>query len=477
MKVLYAGSEAVPFAATGGLGDVLGSLPAAVKASYPDSDIRVVIPLYGTMSPSLRSELRLIYETRVRLSWREQYCGIFDCVKNDVTYYLIDNEYYFKRQSLYGSYDDGERFAFFGRAILDLMSCLDFFPDVLHCNDWQTAAAVLYLRTMYSGSERYRAVRTVFTIHNIEYQGVFGTEILGDVFGLSPNVRGVVEYDGDINLTKGAIVCADAVTTVSPKYAQEICAEFYSHGLYHVLRLYHDKLSGIINGIDTDLYDPDTDPVIAKNYNWRAYSGKRDCKAALQGELGLPVAADVPMMAMITRLVKHKGLDLVRRVIEEYLYDNVQFVLLGTGDSEYEDYFAYLARKYPDKVKTLLQFNKDLSRRIYAGADMFLMPSQSEPCGLSQMIASRYGTVPIVRETGGLYDTIKPYNEYTNEGNGFTFTNYNAHDMLYTMRYATSIYRDKKRWVSLMRRAMRCDFSWARSAAEYMALYEKITQY
>ncbi len=474
MKVLFAGSEAVPFAATGGLGDVLGSLPAALKSLYPDSDIRVVIPLYGSIGPETRAKMRLVYETSVKLAWRDQYCGIFESEYQGVVFYFIDNEYYFKRPSLYGSYDDGERFAFFGRAVLDLMGCLDFFPDVLHANDWQAASSVLYLRTLYNGDERYRRVKAVYTIHNIEYQGVFGTEILGDVFGLPSTVRGIVEYDGDINLTKGAIVCANAVTTVSPKYAEEIQSEFYSHGLYHVLRLYRDKLSGIINGIDTSLYDPETDRVIPKNFSAKAYSGKRVCKAALQEELGLPVAPDVPVVAMITRLVKHKGLDLVRRVIEEYLYDNVQFVLLGTGDQEYESYFAYLARRYPDKVVTLLQFNKDLSRRIYAGADMFLMPSQSEPCGLSQMIASRYGAVPIVRETGGLYDTIKPYNEYTNEGNGFTFTNYNAHDMLYTLRYATSIYRDKKRWISLMRRAMKCDFSWRASAAGYMSLYEKL---
>ncbi|MCD8315515.1 MAG: glycogen synthase GlgA [Firmicutes bacterium] len=472
MKILYAGSEALPFAASGGLGDVLGSLPPAIKEKYPDADVRVVMPLYGSISDEYRSMMKRECETTVRLAWRTQYCGILSCEYKGAKFYFIDNEYYFKRTSLYGSFDDGERFAFFGRAILDLMHRVDFFPDVLHCNDWQTASAVLYLRTLYGGDGRYRAVKTVYTIHNIEYRGVYGTEILGDVFGLGTNVRGVVEYDGDINLTKSAIVCADAVTTVSPHYAEEIKTEFYSHGLYHVLRLYGDKLSGIINGIDYDYYNPETDDALIANYSARAYSGKHECKAELQRMMGLDENPDAPIVAMISRLVKHKGVDLVERVIEEYLGDNVQFVVLGTGDYAYEEFFTNLAHRYPTKVAVSLQFNKTLSKKIYAGADMFLMPSQSEPCGLSQMIASRYGAVAIVRETGGLSDSITPYNEFTNEGNGFTFANYNAHDMLYTMRYATEVYRDKKRWTSLMRRAMKTDFSWGASAEKYMSLYE-----
>lgn len=472
MKILYAGSEALPFAASGGLGDVLGSLPAAIKEKYPDADVRVVMPLYGSVSDEYRRDMKRECETTVRLAWRTQYCGIYSYEYKGVTFYFIDNEYYFKRPSLYGSFDDGERFAFFGRAILDLMHRVDFFPDVLHCNDWQTASAVLYLRTLYGGDGRYRAVKAVYTIHNIEYQGVYGTEILGDVFGLGTNVRGVVEYDGDINLTKSAIVCADAVTTVSPHYAEEIQTEFYSHGLYHVLRLYKDKLSGIINGIDFDYYNPETDSEIAKNFSAKAYSGKHECKTELQRIMGLEENPDTPIVAMISRLVKHKGVDLVERVIEEYLGDDVQFVVLGTGDYAYEEFFTNLSHRYPSKVAVSLQFNKSLSKKIYAGADMFLMPSQSEPCGLSQMIASRYGAVAIVRETGGLSDSITPYNEFTNEGIGFTFSNYNAHDMLYTMRYATSMYRDKKRWTSLMRRAMKTDFSWGASAEKYMSLYE-----
>lgn len=474
MKILYAASEAVPFAATGGLGDVLGALPAALKAKYPDSDIRVVLPLYGMLSSSAKEKLTFVKNTEVMLAWRMQYCGIFTAENLGVTFYFIDNDYYFNRPSLYGSYDDGERFAFFGKAVLELMDRMNFFPDVLHCNDWQSASAVIYLKTMFAADERYRNIKAVYTIHNIEYQGVYGTETLGDIFGLGPNIRGIVEYDNDINLTKGAIVCADAVTTVSPTYAQQIQSEFYSHGLYHVLRLYREKVSGIINGIDTDLYNPEKDTILAKNYSAKAYSGKRVCKADLQRLLGLPEAPDTPIVAMITRLAKHKGIDLVERVIEEYLCDDVQFVILGTGEHEYESYFSELARRYPAKVSAQIKFNRELSKKIYAGADMFLMPSQSEPCGLSQMIASRYGTVPIVRETGGLYDTIKPYNEYTLEGNGFTFSNYNAHDMLHTLRYATSVYRDKKRWTALMRKAMKMDFSWESSAEKYMELYEKL---
>ena len=477
MKILFAGSEAVPFASTGGLGDVIGSLPAALAETYPDCDVRVVIPLYGDITRQYRDAMELCCTTEVRLAWRTQYCGIYELKRSGVTFYFIDNEYYFKRPALYGSYDDGERFAFFGRCILELMDRLDYFPDILHCNDWQSAAAVLYLRTLYSNDDRYRDIRAVYTIHNIEYQGVYGADILGDVFGLGSNIRGIIEYDGDINLTKGAIVCADAVTTVSPRYAEEIQTEFYSHGLYHILRLYRDKVSGIINGIDTDYYNPETDDMIIKNYSAKAYSGKRECKTDLQRLTGLPENPDTPVVAMISRLAKHKGFDLVRRVIEEYLYDDVQFVLLGTGEREYEDYFSNLARRYPAKAACLLQFNKQLAKKIYAGADMFLMPSQSEPCGLSQMIASRYGAVPIVRETGGLFDTIKPYNEYTGEGNGFTFANYNAHEMLGVLRYATTVYRDKKSWNALMRKCMKCDFTWARSAERYMELYNKIKSY
>lgn len=474
MKILFAGSEAVPFAATGGLGDVLGALPTALKEKYPDSDIRIVIPLYGTIKEADRKRMTFVGKTEVKLSWRRQYCGIYTLEHNGVIFYFIDNEYYFNRPTLYGSYDDGERFAYFGSAILELMDKTDFFPDVLHCNDWQSAAAVIYLRTLYAKDQRYRNVKSVYTIHNIEYQGVYAPNILGDVFGLTDNVRGIIEYDGAINLTKGAIVCANAVSTVSPRYAEEIQSEFYSHGLYHVLRLYKEKVSGIINGIDTDLYDPEKDTILAKNFSAKAYSGKHECKKDLQHLVGLPENPDTPLVAMVSRLAKHKGFDLVKCVIEEYLQDDVQFVLLGTGESEYEYYFSELAHRYPAKVSTQLQFNRELSKKIYAGADIFLMPSQSEPCGLSQMIASRYGTVPVVRETGGLYDTIKPYNEYTDEGNGFTFTNYNAHDMLHALRYATEIYRDKKRWNTLMRRAMKVDFSWGASAEKYMQLYESL---
>lgn len=474
MKILFAGSEAVPFAATGGLGDVLGALPPALKAKYPDSEIAVVIPLYGKVSATEREKMTFISSREIKLSWRSLYCGVFKREHLGVTFYFIDNEYYFNRPALYGSYDDGERFAFFGKAILEMMEMTGFYPDVLHCNDWQSASAVLYLRTIYAKDERYKGIKAVYTIHNIEYQGVYSTDILGDVFGLGTNVRGIIEYDNAINLTKAAIVCSDATTTVSPRYAEEIQNEFYSHGLYHILRLYREKVSGIINGIDTSLYNPETDTILAKNFSAKAYSGKKECKADLQRLVGLPEAPNTPVVAMVSRLAKHKGFDLVQRVIEEYLEDDVQFILLGTGEREYEEFFSDLARRYPAKVSTQLQFNRELSKKIYAGADIFLMPSQSEPCGLSQMIASRYGTVPVVRETGGLYDTIKPYNEYTNEGNGFTFTNYNAHDMLHTLRYATSVYRDKKRWTSLMRRAMKVDFTWAASAEQYMNLYKNL---
>lgn len=476
MKILFAGSEALPFASTGGLGDVLGSLPSAIAHAFPYADVRVALPLYSSISHEYRSEMTLITETQVRLSWRVQYCGIYSLLRDGVTYYFIDNEYYFKRPTLYGNYDDGERFAFFSRAVLELMDRTGFFPDILHANDWQTAASVIYLKSIYSADARYRPVRAVYTIHNIEYQGIYGMDILGDVFGLGPNMRGVIEYDGNINLTKGAIVCADAVTTVSPQYARELQTEYYSHGLYHILRLYREKLFGIINGIDTTYYNPETDPALPKNYSANDPSGKAVCKEHIQRLTGLAVCPNTPLVAMISRLAEHKGFDLVTCVIEEFLKDDVQFILLGTGDKALEDYFSSLAARYPGKVAVLLQFNKELSKQIYAGADIFLMPSKSEPCGLSQMIASRYGAIPVVRETGGLYDTIKPYNPENDSGNGFTFANYNAHDMLYVLRQATALYRDKDKFTKLMLRAMKCDFSWDSSAKQYMELYKNLPQ-
>ena len=473
-KILFVGAEALPFAATGGLGDVLGSLPAALHRADGNVDVRVVIPMYKVISEKYKQRSRLVAEFTVQLSWRRQYCGVWAYKYGDITYYFIDNEYYFKRQSLYGSFDDGERYAYFCKAVMEMLPKIDFMPDVLHCHDWQSALCVIYLKRKYRYLEDYSAMKAVYTIHNIDYQGIYNFDILGDIFCLDSWDRYVVEYDGCINLTKGAIVCCDALTTVSPRYAEEIQTEYYSSGLHHILKMNKDKIRGIINGIDTDYYNPETDKSIVKNYSLDTIGDKVENKLALQKTFGLPERGDVPMLAMISRLASHKGFDLVRRVADEILASDVQFVLLGTGEGELEDFFSGLAQRHPDKCGVMLAFDKLLAKQIYASADMFLMPSKSEPCGLAQMIASRYGTIPIVRETGGLYDTIKPYITSDGSGNGFTFKTYNAHDMLDAVRRALSLYCDKEEWSKLVANAMNMDFSWNASAKKYLEMYETV---
>ncbi len=472
MKVLFCSSEALPFASTGGLADVIGSLPSALVKSGIDA--RVVIPYYGSFKQKNLPDITYLCDFNVKLAWRDQYCGVFTTVKNGITFYFIDNDYYFNRPTLYGNYDDAERYAFFCKAILDIMPRIDFYPDILHTNDWQTALAGIYLKQIYRhGDNGYRSIRVVHSIHNIEYQGVYGHEILGDVFDLPKHVASIVDYNGDINLTKGAIVCCDKLTTVSPTYAKEIRTPAFASGLHHVINQYSFKTTGIINGIDVDYYNPATDPDIYYHYSTPTVKPKN--KTALQKEIGLPENAKTPMISMITRLTSHKGVDLVTAVIEEFLCDDVQFVVLGTGDPGFEGFFRRLEERHPSKVRAIIAYDKALSKKIYAASDMFLMPSKSEPCGLAQMIASRYGAVPIVRETGGLYDTIKYYNDDTEEGNGFTFARYNAHDMLYTMRKAEGLYRDyKDKWNALARKIMKIDFSWNVSATQYIALYNDI---
>ena len=472
-KILYAGAEVMPFAATGGLGDVLGSLPAAVKRKNPDCDVRVVMPLYGQIKAEWRDKMTFVKYLMVPLAWRSLYCGIFSLEKDGVTFYFLDNEYYFKRNALYGSYDDAERFAFFSVAILEMMRVLNFFPDVLHANDWQTALTVIKLKRAYAERPDYKNIKAVYTIHNIEYQGVYSKEILGDVFDLRGEDANIVDYNGALNLTKGAVVCADYVTTVSPNYAKEIQTETYSCGLHHILREYAYKIDGIVNGIDYDYYNPQEDPDIPNAFYWRALSGKKKNKEALQKQFGLDVNPDVPVIAMISRMASHKGFDLVLSIFDELMQDDVQFILLGTGEPQYEAFFAESAKRYPGKASINLTYNRALSKIIYAGSDIFLMPSKSEACGLSQMIASRYGSVPVVRETGGLFDTIKPYG-VDRSGNGFTFASYNAHDMLHVIREAETLFRDKDNWKTLVKKVMRVDFSWDGSADKYIACYNKL---
>ena len=473
MKVLYAVSECKPFIASGGLADVAGSLPQALRKKKISA--RVVLPLYSGISEEYRRQMTFLMNFTVPVAWRRQYCGLFELRREGVVYYFIDNEYYFKRDNLYGYYDDAERFAFFSRAVLDMIQYIDFKPDIINCNDWQTALVPVYYSAMYTRSPGYEGIKTVFTIHNIQYQGKYGEEILENVVGLSMFDKSLLEYDGCINFMKGAIETANKVSTVSPSYAEEILDPWYSWGLDSILSQRIWKLRGILNGISYDMYDPATDKNIYANYSSTDLSGKAKNKAALQERLCLPVLPDAPMLGMVTRLVAHKGLDLVKAVMEEFVCtSDAQIVILGSGESVYEDFFRYLSGKYPDRVSLTLGFVPELASKIYAGSDMFLMPSKSEPCGLSQMVALRYGSIPIVRETGGLRDSVTDSGD--GNGNGFTFANYNAHEMLGAMRRATGGYQDREGWNILVRRAMECDYSWKRSAEEYIDMYKQLLQ-
>ena len=463
-KILFVASECQPFVVTGGLAEVVGSLSKALAATGR-YDVRVVVPLYSDIKQEHRAKFTYKGNLYVHLAWRNQYCGIFEYIQDGVTFYFIDNEFYFKRPGCYGYYDDGERFAFFSRAVLEIMPFLNFYPDVMHCHDWQAALAAIYLKTNYCFREEYQFIRALFTIHNIEYQGRYSLDLLGDLFDIYGSYQHIVEYENCINLMKGAIECCERFSTVSPRYAQEIKDPFYAHGLAPIVRRNEFKLTGILNGIDDIGYSCEHDEHLFANYTPDDFKNKAVCKKELQKMLGLPQKADTPIISMITRLVSHKGLDLVTNVIEEILQDDVQIVILGTGESHFEGFFTSLAGRYPDKLSANIVFNGDLSRKIYSGSDIFLMPSKSEPCGLSQMIACRYGTVPVVRETGGLFDSIKPL------VNGYTFTNYNAHDMMYVVRKAVADYKNKEEWAKLMYRAATTDFSWSYSAKEYEALY------
>ena len=473
MTILYIASEARPFVATGGLADVAGSLPPALCRA--GVDCRVVLPLYQQVGEGLRRKMRRICEFQVPLAWRSQYCGVYECRLDGVTCYLLDNEYYFKRDSVYGDFDDGERFAFFSKAVLEMLCHIDFAPDILHCNDWQSAMVILNQKLFYQGVEKLRQAKTVFTIHNIQYQGQYGMGFAGDVLGIPRECQVLLEYDGCVNLMKSAIEQCDALTTVSPTYAHEIQDPWYAHGLDPLIRENNYKLTGILNGIDNRAYDPSADPDIPVHYGAEdAIAGKRACKEALQREMGLTVDPDRMLVGMVTRLVAHKGLDLVKRVLGDLVNQGVSVAILGSGDEEYQRFFGEMQQRYPGRVAFYCGFVPALSRRIYAGADVFLMPSQSEPCGLAQMQCLRYGTLPIVRETGGLKDSITDLGG--GWGNGYTFQSYNAHHMMDAVLRAQRDYRDKKKWEELVQRAMKEDFSWDRSAKEYLRLYERLLE-
>lgn len=470
-SVLFVASECNPFCGTGGLADVIGSLPVAL-AERDNYDVRVIMPLYGTMEEGYKNHLTYLGNFNVPVGWRNQYCGLFSYKRKGVTFYFVDNEYYFRRPTLYGHYDDGERFAFFSRAVMESMIYLNWYPNVMHSHDWQSALSVIYLKTIYANRWGFDHIRAIFTIHNIEYQGKFGKEVLEDLFGLPWDVEPALDYDGCLNLMKGAMQLSDYITTVSRTYAEEIKNDYFAHGLQYAVNDNAGKLIGILNGIDETVYNPKTDKALFKNYSVFDKSGKAVCKAELQKMLGLPVRADVPVIAIISRLVAHKGLDLVKCVLEELLAEDVQVVILGKGESYYEGYFNYVADNYKGKCKAIIAYNKDLSSKIYSGADIFLMPSKQEPCGLSQMIACRYGTIPVVRRTGGLNDSITAYNTDRTGGNGFAFSNYNAHEMLYVVKDAIYTFGNKEEWNKIVDYAMRTDFSWKNSAREYEKLYD-----
>ena len=475
-KILFAGAEAMPFAATGGLGDVLGSLPRALAESG-EYDVRVVLPLYEAVGQEYRRQMKQEAVFSVPLAWRHQYCGVFSLQKDRVTYYFIDNEYYFRRPALYGFFDDGERYAYFSMAAVEMMAHLGFYPDILHANDWQTALTVVYLNCLYRNRPHYGNIRTVFTIHNIEYQGQYDFSILGDVFSLGENEHTLMDHDGCINLMKAAIECADRVTTVSPRYAEEIKTSEYAHGLESVLCRNAGKLRGILNGIDYDYYNPAKDTSIAAHFSARSMAGKAQDKTALQKELGLPERSDVPILSVISRLASHKGLDLVAARIYDLVAENdLQFVLLGRGEDRFERFFRELEYRFPEKVRSLITYDRALSKRIYAATDIFLMPSRTEPCGLSQMIASRYGAIPVVRETGGLYDSIRPFWMESKEihGNGFTFANYSADELKERTQAALSLWYDAPLRRKFVSRIMNTDFSWGASADRYKELYAEL---
>lgn len=475
MQIVFASAECAPFVKTGGLGDVAGSLPAALVRA--GAEVIVMVPKYATIKDEYKAQMEHFSDFYVSLGWRNEYCGLEKLEHDGVTYMFIDNERYFARDYPYGFFDDGERFAFFSKAITESLQHLPagFECDILHCNDWQTALAPVFLREFYQGLPLYDRVKTVFSIHNVAFQGQFSDTVMEDILGVAhiPAAASQLRCDAcSINYMLGALRYADAITTVSPTYANEIQTPEFGEGLDGVLRERSYALQGILNGIDVAGFDPATDKRIAANYTVEDRSGKAVCKAKLQEELGLEVRDDRPLMVMVTRLTRQKGLDLVMYALDRILAGGVQVAVLGTGDRDYEDGLRYFQDKYPGTMAARIEFDPALSQRMYAAADMFLMPSKFEPCGLSQIIAMRYGTLPIVRETGGLKDTVQPYNEFTGEGTGFSFSNFNGDEMGDAVFRAARLFWDNRdAWNQLVTQAMSQDFSWTRSADKYLDLY------
>ena len=476
MKILFVASEAVPFVKTGGLADVVGALsPVLANQGH---DVRVLLPYFGQIPREYSEKMSHVCDFEVQLGWRRQYCGIEQLRMNGVTWYFMDNKYYFARPYIYGmGGDEYERFGFFCRGALNMLPLLDFQPDIIHCHDWQSGMIPALLKIQYNHLPFYAGIKTVFTIHNLQYQGIFGIREVQDVLGLGDSLwtDDKLECFGCANFMKAALVYTDLITTVSPSYAEEIQTAYYGERLDGLLRARKADLKGVLNGIDMDGYNPQTDELIAENYSIDNLFGKAVCKAQLQEELGLDKRPDVPVIGMVGRLSNQKGLDLVDYVISDIMRQDVQLVVLGMGEGRYFNLFSWAEGEYKGRVAARFTMDHALAHKIYAGADIFLMPSQFEPCGLSQMIAMRYGTIPIVRETGGLRDTVLSYNEFSGEGNGFSFFNYNAHDMLHVIERSIGYYKNRKDiWEMLQQRGMKGDYSWTHSAGEYLKLYNSL---
>ncbi|UOF92917.1 glycogen synthase GlgA [Fodinisporobacter ferrooxydans] len=473
MKILFVAAEGVPFVKTGGLADVIGALPRALRSL--GADVRVVLPCYGQIPDTYRQQMTDLVTGTVPLGWRNQYCGVKQLIYDEVPHYFIDNEYYFKRDSIYGCEDDAERFAYFCRAVLEMLPALSFQPDIMHCHDWHSGLVSLFLKTHYAAHPFYQSVQTVFTIHNLQYQGIFPHPILGDILGLSEDYFTIdqMEFYGQVNYMKAGLVYSDRLTTVSPTYASEIQHDYFGERLDGLLRHRQKDLTGILNGIDVQSYDPYTDPDLYAHAD-DLLRQKQINKRRLQKHFRLPEKERTPVIGMITRLTAQKGLDLVLHVIDEIMKSDVQMVILGSGEDRYEQRFSEFAKRYPDKLYVRIGFDERLARNIYMASDLFLMPSIFEPCGLSQMIAMRYGSIPIVRETGGLRDTVQSYNEATGTGNGFSFRNINAHDMLYAIHRALWFYQNPQVWNNLVKEASQMDFGWTNSARKYKAMYEDL---
>ena len=479
LKVLFAAFEVSPFIKTGGLGDVAGALPKALRDE--DVDCRVVMPLLSSISEEYRKDMRKIGEMYVPLGWRNQYLGVYKLIYRNVVYYLLDNEYYFKRDKAYGYFDDGERIAYFSKAILEFLQIVDFSPDVIHLNDWHTALAAVYLREMYRGIEKYDRMKSIITVHNLKFQGMYGTFVLDDITGLGYNKtarRQLLQKDA-VNFMRGGLNYTDFITTVSPTYANEIKTDYFGEKLNDIFLRRSDIVKGVLNGIDYEKYNPKTDENIYVNYDIDSFYDKVKNKIELQKEKWLNVDENTPMICMITRLTEQKGIDLVTAILDELMCTtNCQFMLLASGDKKYEDAFRFFEHKYRGRVSSNIFFSEELSRKIYAASDLMLIPSRFEPCGLTQMISMRYLTLPIVRETGGLKDTVIAYNQYTNEGNGFSFSNFNAHELLFTVKNALDLYNNNRDVFNvLVHNAAKTNFTWKKSALEYIDIYKRVMSY